>query len=117
MDRQHVLTVTKADLDIQTFRAGGPGGQHQNKTDSAVRIIHRESGAVGESRSDRSQHVNKRLAFRRMTESLKFRAWIARKAAEAREGQSLEEKVDEMLKPENLRVEGLEGEAWVEIPN
>ncbi len=114
MNRQHVLTVTKADLDIQTFRAGGPGGQHQNKTNSAVRIIHRESGAVGESRSDRSQHVNKRLAFRRMTESPKFRAWVARRAAEAREGQSLEQKVDEMLKPENLRVEGFKDGEWID---
>lgn len=79
MPKQHVLTITKADLEIQTFRSGGPGGQHQNKTDSGVRIIHRASGAVGESRSDRSQHVNKKLAFRRMAQDGRFKAWVGKK--------------------------------------
>lgn len=116
MSKQLVTTVTKADLEIQTFRSGGPGGQHQNKTDSGVRIIHRESGAVGESRSDRSQLTNKRLAFKRMAETPKFRAWAARKAAEQREGQTLESKVDEMLKPKNVCIEGLDGGEWAAIP-
>lgn len=116
MSKQLVASVTKADLEIQTFRSGGPGGQHQNKTDSGVRIIHRESGSVGESRSDRSQHTNKRLAFKRMAETPKFRAWVAKKAAEHRGGQTLESKVDEMLKPENLCIEGFDDGEWVAIP-
>lgn len=116
MTRQHVLTVTKADLEIQTFRSGGPGGQHQNTTDSGVRIIHRASGAVGESRSDRSQHVNKKLAFKRMTEDGRFKAWVARKAAEARAGETLEARVEKMLGNGNLRVEGFKDGEWREVP-
>ena len=44
-----------------------------------MRIIHRESGAVGESRSEKSQHQNKKLAFRKMAKSAKFRIWLNQK--------------------------------------
>src|SRR5205823_1858378 len=46
------------DLERQTFRSGGPGGQHQNKTESGVRFIHKPSGVAAESRSERSQVKN-----------------------------------------------------------
>lgn len=117
MSKQHVLTITKADLEIQTFRSGGPGGQHQNTTDSGVRIIHRASGAVGESRSDRSQHVNKKLAFRRMTEDGRFKAWVAQRVAEARDGETLEQRVDRMMTEYDIRIEAFEDGAWSEIPS
>ena len=65
MKKELLFSITKKDFEVQTFRSGGKGGQHQNKTDSGVRIIHRASGAVGESRSERSQLVNKRLALKR----------------------------------------------------
>lgn len=55
-----------AECDIQTFRAGGKGGQHQNTTDSGVRLVHRPTGIRVESRSDRSQHRNRRLALERL---------------------------------------------------
>ena len=55
-----LFSITKKDFEIQTFRSGGKGGQHQNKTDSGVRIIHRDSGARAESREERSQARNKR---------------------------------------------------------
>jgi len=44
---------------VQTFSAGGPGGQHQNKTQSGVRLIHKPTGVRAESRTERSQHKNK----------------------------------------------------------
>lgn len=69
------LTVRLTDCDVQTFRAGGKGGQNQNKRNTGVRIIHRPSGAVGEARDERSQLQNKRLAFRRMAESTAFKSW------------------------------------------
>lgn len=81
-ERVHVLSVTLADCEVQTFRSGGKGGQHQNKTESGVRIIHRPSGARGESREERSQLQNKKRAFRRMSESDAFRAWVRRQAGE-----------------------------------
>lgn len=72
MSRRKVFSVTLADCDIQHFAAGGPGGQNQNKRHTAARIVHRASGARGESREERSQWQNKKLAWRRMIESPAF---------------------------------------------
>lgn len=55
-----------AECDVETFRAGGPGGQHQNVTESAVRLRHRPTGLVVTCRAQRSQHLNKRDALRRL---------------------------------------------------
>lgn len=71
--RERILSVTLADCDVQTKRGSGKGGQNRNKRDTAVRIVHRASGAVGESQEQRSQLQNKRAAFRRMAESPKFK--------------------------------------------
>jgi protein subunit release factor B len=103
--RKHLFSVTKKDFVVQTFKAGGKGGQHQNKTDSAVRIIHPDSGAVGISRNDRSQHRNKKLALLRLTETTKFKLWIQRKVNEIGMGKTIEEQVEEDMKPENLKYE------------
>lgn len=73
--REKVLTVTIKDCTVQTFRAGGKGGQNQNKRDSGVRVIHELSGARGESREERSQLANKRRAFVRMANSPEFQRW------------------------------------------
>lgn len=103
--REHLFSVTKKDLKIQTFRSGGSGGQHQNKKDTGVRIIHKESGAVGESREERSQHQNKKIAFRRLTNNAKFKLWINRKAQEIIKGKTIEKIVEEQMAPENLKIE------------
>ena len=55
-----------ADCAVDTFRAGGPGGQHQNVTDSAVRLRHRPTGLTVTCRAQRSQHLNKMDALRRL---------------------------------------------------
>jgi protein subunit release factor B len=55
-----------AQCDVETFRAGGPGGQHQNVTDSAVRLRHRPTGLVVTCRAQRSQYLNKVDAVRRL---------------------------------------------------
>ncbi len=59
-----------AECDVTTFRAGGPGGQHQNTTDSAVRLRHRPSGIVVISRQERSQHRNKAICLARLREKV-----------------------------------------------
>ncbi|TET67564.1 MAG: peptide chain release factor-like protein [Candidatus Aminicenantes bacterium] len=100
-----LFTITKKDFDIQTFRSGGKGGQHQNKVESGVRIIHRASGAVGESRTDRSQHRNRRFALERLTKSVKFKIWLNQMVHELTSGKTIEERVNEAMAPENLRIE------------
>ncbi len=52
------IEIRDDELDRQTFRSGGPGGQHQNKTESGVRYIHLPTGIAAESRTERSQHKN-----------------------------------------------------------
>lgn len=54
------------DISFESFRAGGPGGQHQNTTDSAVRAIHKPTGLAVVAREMRSQHRNKALAVERL---------------------------------------------------
>lgn len=100
-----LFSVTIEDCDVQTFASGGPGGQHQNKTASGVRIVHTASGAVGESREDRSQHTNKRIAFRRMVKTKAFRDWHQAQVREILTGRTVEQLVDEAMDPKNLRIE------------
>ena len=103
--KELLFSITKKDFTIQTFRSGGKGGQHQNKTDSGVRIIHNASGARGECRNHRHQHMNKKEALKRLVETSKFKLWMNRMVHEVIDGMSIEEKVEEQMAPENLKVE------------
>lgn len=59
-----------AQCRVETFRAGGPGGQHQNTTDSGVRLVHEPTGIRVVARKERSQHRNRTLALERLRRRL-----------------------------------------------
>ena len=63
-------TVLEQEVEVETYRASGPGGQHRNVTDSAVRLLHRPSGVRVSATESRSQHQNREQAFQRLIERL-----------------------------------------------
>jgi peptide chain release factor len=71
-------TLALSDIRFEAFRAGGPGGQHQNKTESAVRAVHTPSGLSVVARDDRSQHRNKAVAIERLGQLLQLQQVLAR---------------------------------------
>ena len=88
-DAVEEVVVNPADLKVDTFRSSGAGGQHVNKTESAIRITHIPSGLVVENQTARSQHANRDLAMKRLKGQL-LEAERSKQAAAQAESRKLQ---------------------------
>lgn len=104
--KRHLFSVTLKDCEVNTFCSGGPGGQHQNKVATGVRIIHKASGSIGESREYRTQIENKKAAFTRMANTKAFKVWAKVSGLKLLGQKTPEELVDEaMSRKQDIKTE------------
>lgn len=113
MSVKSAINIRKSDIEVEFYRSSGPGGQHKNKTATAVRIRHIPTGIVVHASERRSQHLNREIAMERLKLALVKRAFKPKKRiptviSEARKRKRLEEKRKRAMK-KALRKVGEEG--------
>jgi len=118
--KELLFSVTRKDFVIEPYKGSGSGGQHRNKTMSCIRIRHPESGAEAIATENREQGRNKKLAFKRIVDSKKFRSWIKIRSSETAQSQKelkkkIDDIVDKSMESDNLLVEtyDVEEEKWI----
>lgn len=82
-----------AECDVTAFRSGGKGGQHVNKTSSAVRLTHRPTGIVVTCQDERSQYRNKMICLQRLREKIERRNYRPPKRVKTREPRRVKEQI------------------------
>jgi len=112
MSRELLFSITKKDLDISYFSGKGGGGQHRNRHMNCVRIKHKDSGVTVTGQSNKERLANIREAFNNLRENPYFKLWFNRKVQEVLTGKTIEQIVEEQMKPENLRIEGRKENKW-----
>jgi protein subunit release factor B len=111
--KELILRLTKKDFRFDYFRAGGKGGQKQNKTETGVRVTHLASGVAHESRVHASQLQNRKAAFDAVTQDPRFKLWLTLESAKAslssqekyQREREVEREVEEQMRPENIEVQ------------
>lgn len=112
-NREKLFSVTLKDCDVQYYKGSGAGGQKRNKTESAVRVVHKDSGASGSCESYREQSKNKKEAFLRMTKTDTFQKWMKLEASRAMgELDLIEKKVDQEMRNIKIEIKDEQGK-WV----
>jgi len=102
--------VRKADLRIEFYRGSGAGGQHRNKTDSACRITHKPTKISAQAEDERSQHRNRKTAFRRLADKL---IPLMRDAARPKRPPLSSERIRTYHQPRNMvKDERLKEKVW-----
>ena len=116
-ERELLFSLDKGDFTLEFFCTGGKGGQNQNKRKMGVRIKHAASGAVAESREERSQLQNRKIAFRRLVETEAFKKWHKIECSK-RLGNlaNIDDLVDRWMDDSNIKIEVKdENGRWVEV--
>ena len=115
--KELLFSITKKDLQIEFFSGTGAGGQKRNKCQNCVRMTHPESGAMATGQSNKERPANLREAFKGLNRNAKFKMWIAEKIEEYNTGETLEERVETMMHPDNLRIEykNKDKNMWAEV--
>jgi hypothetical protein len=118
MNNKNLLfSLTKKDFIIEYFNPGKNGGQNANKIASACRIRHPASGAIGECKEERTQKPNRERAFKRLTETPKFKKWLKLEIAkQAGFLDGIEQKVERAMKQVKIEVHDKKGN-WQEVPD
>jgi len=113
--KEKLFSVTLKDCDILPYKGSGAGGQKRNKTSSAIRIVHRASGAAGQCENYREQSKNKSEAFKRMSQTKEFQTWLRIETARATgELALIEKQVEEEMKKTKIEVKDDNGK-WIEV--
>lgn len=104
-----LMSLSKADFEIQSYKGSGPGGQHRNKVETGIRITHTATGVSASSCEGRSQYSNKLSAFNKLTSDKRFLSWLKLESLKRNklipsEGE-LGEMIDRMMNIDNLKVE------------
>ena len=115
MKKELLFSITKKDFDIDYFSGTGAGGQHRNKHQNCVRLRHKESDTMSTGQSNRDRKSNMREAIKGILEDIKFKLWLNNKINEIIEGKTIDQKVDEMMNPVNIKVEMKDKNKWVEL--
>lgn len=113
MTKQLLFSITRKDFDIHYFSGKGAGGQHRNKNQNCVRLKHKDSGVMTTGQSHKERSANLKEAFKNLIEDPHFKIWHNQKVLECTEGQTIEERIQEMLKPIHLKIEVKKDGKWI----